>query len=107
MNISLERCDEQCKQYSSPIIDAVRWRNRGALERELHHLIQACVQANLPIGSTILRIIQSNREYCSVCMPEAVPWFDAVIDEIFEPSILPTQPRVLRSVPEPSLLQSA
>ncbi len=82
MNITFE----QCKWYSSPIIDAVRWRNRGALEAELHHLIQACVQANLPIGSTILRVVQSSREYCSVCLPEAVAWFDAVLDEFFEPS---------------------
>ena len=82
MKISFEQCD----LYSSPIIDAVRWRNRGALEAELHHLIQACVQANLPIGSTILKVVQSNREYCDVCLPEAVPWFDAVLDEFFEPS---------------------
>ncbi|WP_247215624.1 hypothetical protein [Synechococcus sp. C9] len=103
MNIT----SDQCARYSSPIIDAVRWRNRGALEAELHHLIQACVQSNLPIGSTILRIVQSNREYCSVCMPEAVPWFDAVIAEIFEPSILTAKPRLLRSVSAPSHPQSA
>ncbi|APB33627.1 hypothetical protein GlitD10_1306 [Gloeomargarita lithophora Alchichica-D10] len=98
---------EQCDLYSSPMIDAVRWRNRGALEEELHRLIQCCVQANLPIGSTILKVVQSNREYCSVCIPEAVAWLDAVLDEIFEPSVPTARPSALRSWPELSYCETA
>ncbi|MEN9213675.1 MAG: hypothetical protein Q6J44_05650 [Gloeomargarita sp. DG02_4_bins_56] len=82
---------EQCDLYSSPIIDAVRRRSQAALAEEIHRLIQYCVQANLPIGATILKIVQNNREYCRVCIPDGVAWLDQVLDGIFEAARLPSR----------------